>query len=87
MKYNGKTAVIGVNQGESADTVQEFGVRQAISYPLLVDDDNTVNLDYNINSLPTTIFIDADGVVQEVIVGIVNQAVLEDRIEGMMRAE
>ncbi len=87
MKYNGKTAVIGVNQGESANIVQEFGVRQAISYPLLVDDDNTVNLAYNIHSLPTTIFIDPDGVVQEVIVGIVNQAVLEDRIEGMMRVE
>ena len=87
MKYNGKTAVIGVNQGESADIVQEFGVRQNISYPLLVDDDNSVNLAYNVHSLPTTIFIDPDGVVQEVIVGIVNQAVLEDRIEGMMRAE
>lgn len=85
MKYNGKTAVIGVNQGETAKIVQEFGVRQAISYPLLVDNDNSVNLSYNINSLPTTIFINADGVVQEVIVGIVSQAVLEDRIEGMMR--
>jgi cytochrome c biogenesis protein CcmG/thiol:disulfide interchange protein DsbE len=87
MKYNGKTAVIGVNQGESADIVQEFSIRQNISYPLLVDDDNSVNLDYNINSLPTTIFIDPNGVVQEVVVGIVNQAVLEDRVEKMMRAE
>jgi len=87
MKYNGQAAVIGVNQGETADIVQDFGIRQNISYPLLVDDDNTVNLDYNVHSLPTTIFIDPDGVVQEVIVGIVNQAVLEDRIEGMMRAE
>jgi peroxiredoxin len=84
LKYNGQAAVIGVNQGEAAETLQEFGVRQNISYPLLVDDDNTVNLSYNVVSLPTTIFIDADGVVEEVIVGIVNQAVLEDRIEGMI---
>jgi len=87
MKYNGQAAVIGVNQGESVEIVRDFGVRQGISYPLLVDDDNRVNLDYNVNSLPTTIFIDADGVVQEVIVGIVNQAVLEDRVEGMMAAK
>ena len=87
MKYNGQAAVIGVNQGESADIVQDFGVRQNISYPLLVDDDNAVNLSYNVNSLPTTIFIDPDGMVEEVIVGIVNQAVLEDRIEGMLAAE
>ncbi|PIE79644.1 MAG: hypothetical protein CSA11_11055 [Chloroflexi bacterium] len=84
-KYNGQAAVLGINQGESGDIVQDFGVRQHISYPLLVDDDNHVNLDYNVNSLPTTIFINPDGVVQEVVVGIVHQAVLEDRIEGMMR--
>jgi peroxiredoxin len=84
LKYNGQAAVIGVNQGESAQTVQEFSVRQNINYPLLVDDDNAVNLSYNIVSLPTTIFINADGVVEEVIVGVVNQAVLEDRIEGMI---
>ena len=87
IKYNGQAAVIGVNQGESAETVQEFGIRQNISYPLLVDDDNAVNLSYSVVSLPTTIFINADGVVEEVIVGIVNQAVLEDRVERMMRAE
>ncbi|MFO7684262.1 MAG: hypothetical protein R6X34_29885, partial [Chloroflexota bacterium] len=38
-------------------------------------------------SAASAIFIDADGVVQEVIVGIVNQAVLEDRVEGMKKAK
>ncbi|MCZ7668047.1 MAG: TlpA family protein disulfide reductase [Chloroflexi bacterium] len=77
MKYNGQAAVIGVNQGGPADVVRDFGIRQGISYPLLVDADNRVNLDYKVFNLPTTIFIDADGVVREVIIGVVNQAVLE----------
>ena len=83
-KYNGRAAIIGVNQGESANVVTDFGNEFLITYPLLVDDENEVNHLYNINSLPTTIFIGADGVVQEVLVGTISQAVLEDRIESLL---
>lgn len=84
MKYNGRAAILGVNQGESAATIRDFNTRQPVNYPLLVDEDNDVNLRYTINSLPTTIFIDADGVVREVVVGVVTQAVLEDRLESLL---
>jgi cytochrome c biogenesis protein CcmG, thiol:disulfide interchange protein DsbE len=84
MKYNGRATILGINQGESAATITEFGLRQGVGYPLLVDDNNDVNLAYAINSLPTTIFVDGEGVVREVVVGIVSQAVLEDRIEGLL---
>ncbi|MBK7916330.1 MAG: redoxin domain-containing protein [Chloroflexi bacterium] len=84
MKYNGRVAILGINQGESADIIRDFGNRQSIDYPLLVDENNDVNLRYTINSLPTTIFVGPDGVVDEVVVGIVSQAVLQDRIEGLL---
>lgn len=84
MKYNGRVAILGVNQGESVATIRDFGARQNIGYPLLVDEDNDVNLRYTVNSLPTTIFVDGDGVVREVVVGIVTQAVLEDRLESLL---
>ena len=84
LKYNGKAAFIGVNQGESASTIADFGAEFGISYPLLVDQDNAINQTYLVNSLPTTVFIDANGVVREVQIGIITQAVLEDRIENML---
>jgi cytochrome c biogenesis protein CcmG/thiol:disulfide interchange protein DsbE len=84
LKYNGRAAILGVNQGESASTVTDFGHEFGITYPLLVDDDNEISQLYNINSLPTTIFIDASGVVREVVIGVVNQGVLEDRIENLL---
>lgn len=84
MKFNGRATILGVNQGESATTVRDFGLKQSIGYPLLVDEDNAVNLRYTINSLPTTIFVDADGVVREVIVGAISQAVLEDRVSNLL---
>ena len=38
----------------------------------------------DVTALPTTVFIDSDGIVREVVTGIVSQAVLEDRIERLL---
>ena len=83
-KYNGRAAIVGINQGESAEMVSDFGNEFDISYPLLVDADNSVSRLYNVTGMPTTVFIDASGVVREVVIGIVSQAVLEERIERML---
>lgn len=82
--YNGRAVIIGVNQGESQATVSDFGRSENISYPLLVDDQSEVSRLYNVSSLPTTIFIDGQGVVQEVTIGILTRAVLQDRIEALL---
>lgn len=84
LKFKNQVAILGINQGESAEIVSEFALSYGLTYPLLVDEDNTVNRDYGINSLPTTIFIDRQGVVREVFIGILNQAVLEDRVKRLL---
>lgn len=84
MKYNGRVAFLGVNQGEDAATVTDFGNQFNITYPLLVDQTSEINRLYNVRSLPTTVFIDGNGVVREVVVGIISQAVLEDRVQGIL---
>lgn len=84
MKFNGRSAIIGINQGENNRIITDFGNEFAITYPLLNDQDQTVNNTYLVNSLPTTIFIDADGIVREVQIGIITEAVLEDRIEALL---
>lgn len=84
VKYNGRAVILGVDQGEPLTVVADFGSAFGVSYPLLLDGDNTVNRKYNIVALPTTVFVDANGVVREVYTGIVNRAVLEDRIERLL---
>ena len=39
---------------------------------------------YGILNLPTTIFIDANGIVREVLIGTMSRAVLEERIEKLV---
>ncbi|MCP4423451.1 MAG: TlpA family protein disulfide reductase [Chloroflexi bacterium] len=84
LKYKNQAAILGINQGEDAQTVTEFGLSFGLTYPLLVDADSAVNQMYGVAGLPTTIFIDRKGVVREVFVGILNQAVLEDRLDRLL---
>jgi thiol-disulfide isomerase/thioredoxin len=85
--YNGRAAFIGINQGEDIPTITEFGNEYSVSYPLLVDPNSRISRLYQVNSLPTTIFIDQQGVVREVIIGILSEAVLQSRIEGMLAGQ
>lgn len=83
-KYAGQVAIIGVNQMEPANRITDFAVEFGLTYPLLVDEQNVVNNLYGITSLPTTIFIDANGIVRELIIGTISQGVLEDRINKLL---
>jgi peroxiredoxin len=84
VKYNGQAAFLGVDQGEILPVVADYGAALGITYPLLLDQDNKVNRLYGVTALPTTVFVDGDGVVRELFSGIVSGAVLEDRIEHLL---
>lgn len=84
LKYNNRVAVVGINQGENDIIITDFGEQFKLTYPLLYDPDNDVNQRYLVSNLPTTVFIDADGIVDEIVIGTMNQGVLEDRIERLL---
>ena len=84
VKYNGRVTIVGIDQGEPQSVVTDFANSFALSYPLLLDQDNSVNRQYGVSALPTTVFVDAQGVVREVYTGIINGAVLQDRIENLL---
>lgn len=84
VKYNGQAIVLGIDQGEPLSIVADFGTSFGLSYPLLIDENSEVNRQFGVVALPTTIFVDADGIVREVYTGLVNKAVLEDRIDRLL---
>ncbi len=85
--YGDDVAVLGVNQAESADTITAYAGDHGLTYPLLVDEEMTINHLYGILNLPTTVFIDANGIVREVLVGTMSRAVLEERIDGLLESD
>ncbi len=83
-KYNGQASIVGVDQGEPLSVVADFAASFGMTYPLMLDTELVVSRQYGVVALPQTYFIDADGVIREVYTGIINRAVLEDRIEKLL---
>jgi peroxiredoxin len=82
--YEGRVAILGVNQAEKVETIADYARRNGLTYPLLADTEMKVNNLYAVLNLPTTLFIDRNGVVREILIGTISQAVLEDRIETLL---
>jgi len=56
--------VLAVNIGEDEEAVARFMVAGGYSMPVLLDSGGEVARQYSIISLPTTLFIDKDGIIQ-----------------------
>lgn len=80
-RYAGQLTILGVDQGESATTIQSFlDEIGGISFPILLDEDMSLSREYNVRGLPTTFFIDAQGVIRQIFPGQLNAAIL---LEGI----
>ena len=61
--------VLAINVGESSAKVKEFMQSYGLSFPVLLDTTEEVARIYNIGGIPTTFFIDGDGIIQAKIIG------------------
>ena len=61
--------VLAISIGESASTVKEFLQSQDLSLPVLLDTEGNTARRYNIGGIPTTFFIDSDGIIRQKVIG------------------
>lgn len=61
---SGEFALLGINQADPNDTIAGFGRDFKVTYPLLFDPGGTVNAAYGVTDIPTTYFIDGNGIVR-----------------------
>lgn len=70
------------NLGNIAAFVEEFG----LSFPIALDIDGSVNEQYQVRSLPTSFFVDKEGIITEVVIGgPIVEALVRARIEEMLK--
>jgi cytochrome c biogenesis protein CcmG/thiol:disulfide interchange protein DsbE len=75
---------INATYQDSLDTVQEFARANNLSLPILLDENGIVAESYQLRSLPTSFFIDPDGIIQEVVIGgPMSEALLQIRAEQL----
>ncbi len=74
--------LITINLRESLSVVTQFMQSNNLSFPVLLDTDGSVSLNYNVSGIPTTFFIDKDGIIKEKRLGSFNSvAEIEDYLE------
>jgi len=63
-KYSDKDLeMLAVNCGEDQATVRSFMKNEGFTFPVLLDSDGRVSINYGVQSIPTTFLIDRDGMI------------------------
>lgn len=84
-KYSGKGMVIlAVNIGESKETVERFAKKLNVSYPVLLDPLHIAAKKYGVIGVPTTFFIDRNGIAKKAAVGEMSQEAFEKTVVGLL---
>jgi peroxiredoxin len=74
-----------INIGESASKVKEFLQGHNLSLPVLLDAQQLIANKYEIAAIPTTFFVDKDGIIQEKVIGAFpNKAEIEKRLSKII---
>ncbi len=77
----GGFVVLGVNQAEDPTTVAAFLQSYGLTFPVVLDSQYEVSRMYMVNALPSSFFIDRQGIIRETVVGQLNTATLEQYLD------
>ena len=79
--YADEVTFIGVNLQDDAGAADSLAVETGVTYQLARDPQGVVYSAFGGIGMPTTVFIDADGVVAEVVTGQLSQDALEAKVD------
>lgn len=76
--------VLAVNQmeapGTAADFVKEFG----LTFPVLLDSQGDASEDYRVRGLPTSFFVDSEGIIRDFFMGPMTTGLIESKLETIL---
>lgn len=77
-------AVVAVNVGDTKEKVADFVKSLKISYPVLLDEANLTARKYRVTAVPTTCFIDRNGIAKKIVFGEMMQGQLEKTVRELL---
>lgn len=77
--------VLGVNIGESKVTANGFMNRVGATFPSVLDPDRNVTLNlYKVGPIPSTFFIDKNGIIRHIYTGQMNYGYIEEQVKVLL---
>lgn len=78
-------AINATNQDDPS-AIPAFLTQYNITFPILLDESGSVSLLYQLQSLPSSFFINREGIIQEIIIGgPMSEALLRTRVEKILK--
>lgn len=80
--------ILGVNltDQDSLKDIESFVQEFGLTYPILLDRDGSVGLMYQLSGLPTTFFINREGIIRTVVVGgPMSETFIRSKIEAILK--
>jgi peroxiredoxin len=77
--------VFAINAGQDKATVEAFIRKLGVAYPVLLDEQSSIARRYGVVGLPTTYFVDAEGVVRGKVIGEADEAVFERHALALLK--
>lgn len=84
-QYQGQGVVIlAVNTTEDSASIISFAQKLGLTFPIMRDVDRTAMRAYQVQALPTTVFIDREGKVRFTQVGMMTKSAMLEKIESVL---
>jgi peroxiredoxin len=78
-------AILAMNAGQDQATVAAFMQKLGVGYPAALDESSQIAKSYGVVGLPTTYFIDGQGIVRGKIVGEADEAMFERQVKVLLQ--
>ncbi len=75
--------VLAVNHSEQVDVIERFAQKLGVTFPLIANPDRDIIQGFGVINLPTSYFIDTDGIVSYKHIGLMNFDFIKQRVEEM----
>jgi peroxiredoxin len=73
--------VLGVSQDLQTELIEPFADQYQITFPLIADPQGQIASRYGARNLPTSVFINTDGTIHTVVMGMVSLEFIQERVE------
>ncbi len=78
-RYESKgLVVLGVNVSDPPSVIKQYATQKGLSYPMLVESGSNVSDSYGVKNLPSLVILDKEGKVMAYLVGVVDEASLNE---------
>lgn len=75
---------VNLTTGDNLESVKKFVDEYGFSFPVLLDSKDVAASKYNIQAIPTTFFINADGIIVDQIIGYGGKTLLAKKFESLV---